>query len=197
MSLSEQMDANLSAFLKVLDPEDNSTGGGTASAVAGAMAAALVAMVARLSIGKEGMQPEAFFRPIVREAGDLAADLFDGSRRDSEAFEGVLRALRLPKGDDAEKAARGQAIQAGYAHATEVPLRNAEMCVRAYQLAEQLEGQSNPSAASDLICARHLARAGALGCLANVATNVPSIKHPGRAAQYRDRSEALAAMVQG
>jgi formiminotetrahydrofolate cyclodeaminase len=197
MRPSEHMDANLAAFLKVLDPEDNSTGGGTASAVAGAMAASLVAMVARLSIGKEDMEPEGFYRSIVQEAGGLAGDLFEGARRDSEAFEAVLQALRLPRGNEEEKAARTRAIQAGYAHATEVPLRNAEMSVRAYQLAGELEGHSNPRAASDLICARHLARAGALGCLANVVINLPSIKGPDRATQYSSRAEALAAVVQG
>ena len=189
------MDPNLAAFLRVLDPEDNSTGGGTASAVAGAMAASLVAMVARLSMGKQGMEPEDTYAPIVEEARQLAGDLFEGARRDSEAFDTVLRALRLPKGTEQEKATRTQAIQAGYAQATEVPLRNAEMCVRAHQLAGELEGRSNPNAASDLICARHLARAGARGCLANVTINLPSLKDQDRAAHYSARAETLEAAV--
>ena len=55
------MNANVESFLRVLDPADNSTGGGTAAAVAGAMAAALVGMVARLSIGKKRADTESFF----------------------------------------------------------------------------------------------------------------------------------------
>jgi formiminotetrahydrofolate cyclodeaminase len=196
VSASDRTNAKLTPFLKVLDPEDNSTGGGTASALAGAMAASLVAMVAGLSIGKEELGPESFYRPIIEEARVLAKDLLDGAQRDSEAFERVLNAFHLPKGSHAEKAARGQAIQEGYTHATEVPLHNAEMSVRAYQLAGRLEGHSNPNAASDLVCASHLARAGTLGCLANVDINVSSINDPDRAAQFSARSEALAAMVQ-
>lgn len=56
------MDENIQAFLKVLDPADNSTGGGTASAIVGAMAAALAGMVARLSIGKDGMELDEFYQ---------------------------------------------------------------------------------------------------------------------------------------
>jgi formiminotetrahydrofolate cyclodeaminase len=191
------MKPNLAAFVRVLDPEDNSTGGGTASAVAGAMAAALVAMVARLSVGKPGMEPESYYAPIIQQAGALSVDLLDGARLDSEAFEAVLRAFRLPKSTEAEKKARSEAIQSGYAHATERPLHNAEMCVRVFQLAGELAGRSNASAASDLTCARHLARAGALGCLANVDINLSGIKDPDRAALYAGRAKALAEAVQG
>ena len=67
------MDENVAAFLKVLDPEDNSTGGGTASAVAGAMAGALVGMVARLSVGRKGMETEWFYTDITEAAETLAA----------------------------------------------------------------------------------------------------------------------------
>ena len=91
------MDENMLSFLKVLDPADNSTGGGTASAVAGAMAAALVGMVARLSIGKKGMEPESFYQPIVDEAERLKRALFSGGNRDSLAFEQVQAAFRKPR----------------------------------------------------------------------------------------------------
>ena len=60
------MAANTKAFLRVLDSSENTTGGGTASAVAGAMAAALVAMVARLSLGKQDLEDEDFYREIIR-----------------------------------------------------------------------------------------------------------------------------------
>ncbi len=170
------MNENVTAFLKVLDPDDNSTGGGTASAVAGAMAGALVAMVARLSVGKEGMEPDAFYTELGASAETLSAELFKGGHEDSQAFEAVRGAFRLPKGNDDEKSVRRKAIQAAWVHAARVPLANAERCSRVLELGMQLRGRSNPNAASDLACAMYLARAGLLGCLENVEINLPAIK---------------------
>ncbi|MFQ5889289.1 MAG: cyclodeaminase/cyclohydrolase family protein [Gemmatimonadota bacterium] len=170
------MDANTAAFLRVLDAKDDSTGGGTASAVAGAMAAALAGMVSRLSVGKQGMEPETFYREIGGEAERLAAELFDGGRQDSEAFDAVMSAFRLPKGTNEEKAARSRAIQEATVRATRVPLANAERVGRALELAARLKGRSNPNAASDLTCAQALGRAALAGCLANVEINLAGIR---------------------
>ncbi len=168
--------ANIDALLKVLDPGDNTTGGGTASAAAGAMAASLVAMVARLSTGKEGMAPAAFYAEIIDEAELLTEDLFTGGREDSDAFEAVRTAFKLPKDTDEQAAARRQAVQAAWVAAARVPLANARRCKRTADLAAALEGKSNVDAASDLLCAAELARAGLAGCVANVRINIPAIK---------------------
>jgi len=195
--MNEHMHENVAAFLKVLDPQDNATGGGTASAVAGAMAGALVAMVARLSIGKasadgeNGMEPASFYKDLDAKAQILASELFDGCRQDSQAFEGVQSAFRLPKGTEEEKAARREAIQAAWAHATRVPLVNAERCARVLELGAQLRGRSNPSAASDLKCALFLARAGLLGCVENVEINLPAIRDQELATELAERARAL------
>ena len=185
------MNENIQAFLKVLDPEDNSTGGGTASAVAGSMAASLAAMVARLSIGKEGMQSEDFYNDSISKAEGLHTSLFDGGRIDSQAFEAVRGAFRLPKATDEEKGARRAAIQAAWVHAAEVPLSNAESCARVIKLALHLQGRSNPNAASDLECAFHLALAGLKGCMANVEINLPAIKNEAVVAALNERMQAL------
>jgi formiminotetrahydrofolate cyclodeaminase len=185
------MDENISAFLKVLDPADNSTGGGTASAVAGAMAGALVAMVARLSLGKEGLEPDAFYTEIGAAAETLSSELFNGGREDSQAFEAVRDAFRLPKGSDAEQSTRREAVQAAWVQAARVPLANAERCKQVLELGMQLSGRSNPNAASDLACAMYLARAGMLGCLENVEINMPSIKDQQVATELAERVSAL------
>lgn len=189
------MDENVEAFLRLLDPADNSTGGGAASAVAGAMAAALVAMVARLSIGKEGLEAKSFYRELSAEAEALSGELLDGGREDSDAFVAVLSAYRLAKDTDEEKSARREAIQQAVLQAARVPLANMERCWRVLELAMQLQGRSNPNAASDLECALHLARAGLLGCADNVEINLPAIKDLQAAGELAERARSLKALA--
>jgi len=186
-----ERDKDILAFLRVLDPMNNSTGGGTASAVAGAMAAALVAMVARLSIGKNGMEEDTYYDEIDREAKALSMELFTGGQRDSQAFEAVQASYRLPRQTDEQKRVCQEAIQRTIVHAARTPLANAEACKRVLDLCIQLSGRSNPNAASDLECARHLARAGLLGCLANVEINLPPIKDEELRTELAERSQAL------
>lgn len=179
------------AFLRVLDPADDATGGGTASAVAGAMAAGLAGMVARLSAGREGMEPEAWYREIAAEAERLTSQLFVGGTEDAEAFDSVRAAFRLPRGSEAERAARSRAIQEAMRGAARVPLDNAERCARVLDLAARLVGRSNPNASSDLTCALELARAGLVGCLANVEINLPSIAEETERASLTERVKEL------
>ena len=92
------MQENINAFLRVLDATDNSTGGGTASSVAGAMAAGLAAMVARLSMDKKNLAPTQTYQSIAAEAEILSAELFNGGQEDAAAFDRVTRAYKMPKG---------------------------------------------------------------------------------------------------
>jgi formiminotetrahydrofolate cyclodeaminase len=185
------MDEALGAFLKVLDPTDNSTGGGTASAVAGAMAAALVSMVARLSVGKPGMEDESFYREIIFEAEGLSRRLYQGGAEDSRAFEAIRDAYKLPRTTPEEKERRLAAIQEATLQAARIPLDNAEACRQVLSLHQKLQGRFNPNAASDLECAAHLAQAGLSGCLANVEVNLRSLKDEKMGAELSARVRAL------
>lgn len=190
------MNKRLAALLKVLDPTDNATGGGTASAVAGAMAAALVGMVARLSLGKKGMQPDDFYSKIDSEAQKLTEQLLNGSNSDSIAFEQVQTAFKLPKETDEQKAKRKSAIAEAMLQATRVPLENAKACRLVLDLRQELEKCFNANAASDLDCAAHLAKAGLLGCLANVAINLVSIKDEKMVQNLKNETAWLRASIQ-
>ena len=190
------MNERLSAFLKVLDPTDNATGGGTASAVAGAMAAALVGMVARLSLGKKGLHPDDFYSRIDSETQKLSLQLLDGSNTDSKAFEQVQAAFKLPKETDEQKAKRKNAIEQAMLQATRVPLENAKACRAILDLQQELEKSFNANAASDLECAAHLAKAGLLGCLANVAVNLANIKDEKVVQSFIKETEWLRASIQ-
>jgi formiminotetrahydrofolate cyclodeaminase len=183
------------AFLRVLDPTDNSTGGGSASAIAGGMAAALAAMVARLSVNGAGGESDDYYAAIAEQGAALSHALMAGADEDAQSFDAVMAGYRLPKTTDAEKAARTAAIRAAMAHATRVPLRNAELCTEVLALVARLTGRSNPRALSDLQSAGYLARAGLLGCLANVDINLPGVKDEAAAAEIRARAAALRLQV--
>jgi formiminotetrahydrofolate cyclodeaminase len=186
------------AFFRVMDPEDNATGGGAASAVSGAMAASLVGMVARLSVGKKKMpESDAYYQDINLKAQALSGALLSGSNEDSTAFDDVMVAYRMPRTSPDEKAARSAAIQTAMAGATQVPLANAASCVRVMALAEALKGRSNTNAASDLDCAIYLAEAGFKGAISNAEINIDSMKAGEQVEAFRAQVSALKAEMGG
>jgi len=187
----------IEAFLKVLDPADDSTGGGAASAVAGAMAAGLAGMVARVSKGKPDMEPAGFYDEIDGRARELTNRLLDGAAADSTAFEAVMDGFRMPKDTEAQKAVRSDAIQAGLERATEVPLLNGERCTEVLELVARLAPKHNLNAASDLAVGRRLARAALEGCLDNVEINLGSLKREAPRETFTRRLEALRAAASG
>lgn len=178
-------------LLKILDPTDTSTGGGSASALAGAMAGALVAMVARLSATAQNEAGQPFCTRIFTQAEELSRRLVQGGQADSEAFQSVRRAYKLPSQTEEENAVRRLAIQAAWLEAARVPLDNAERCLQVCALGVELFTCANPNALSDLTCAGLLARAGGLGCLENVKINLPSIKDPATVAALADHAARL------
>ena len=185
------MQENINAFLRVLDAADNSTGGGTASSVAGAMAAGLTAMVARLSMGKKDLAPMEHYQTIATEAESLSGKLFNGGQEDAAAFDQVTEAYRMPRDTAADKDSRIQAIQKAMAHAAEVPLLNAARCKRILELCRNLKESFNSNAASDLECALLLASAGLNGCAANVRINLPYIKDENIHKDIEERLESI------
>ena len=185
------MDQNMSAFLRVLDATDNSTGGGTASSVAGAMAAGLTAMVARLSMGKKSLAPPEHYERIATEAEKLSRELFDGGFEDAAAFERVSTAYKMPGNTADAKSSRSRAIQTAMVHAAEVPLSNAGRCRRVLELGRDLEESYNTNAASDLECAGYLASAGLKGCAANVRINLAYIKDRKISEKIESKLEAI------
>ncbi len=184
------MNPNPETFFKILDPEDTSTGGGSASALAGSMAGALLAMVCLLST-KEPDETGLFFREKAALSKELSDRLLTGGQEDTRAFQAVRNAYRLPKESKVERETRQQAIQSAWFEATRVPLDNAARCLQIVSLGTELGSRINPNVRSDLNCALLLARAGALGCLENVAINLPNLKDTALAMQLAQQAESL------
>ena len=187
------MNENIQAFLQVLDAADNTTGGGTASGIAGAMAAGLAGMVARLSVGKTDRSAD-YYKSVAEEAQQLSERLFSGAKEDAAAFDEVSKAYKMPKSDDEVKVKRSAAIQKAMVFAAEVPLSNARLCRRILDICTDLKKSYNRNAASDLECAEYLAGAGLKGCAANVRINLTSIKNE---ETRRDLENRLESYVKG
>ena len=181
MSLLER---TVHEFLAGLASADPTPGGGSASALAAAQGAALVAMVARLSPRDA---PEAGAGALER-AERLRAVLADLVQADAQAFDAVMAAYRLPKTTPEEQARRREAVQRALIAASEVPLQVSAQAVEVLQTAAGLVDRANPSAVSDLGVAALLAETGASGAGFNVIINARSIKDAATAAALRERA---------
>jgi formiminotetrahydrofolate cyclodeaminase len=149
-------------------------GGGSAAALAGAMAAALVSMVVELSVGKPGA---AGHDAVLREAGEAAVQrrtaLLDLAEEDAVAYAAVVRARHLPKESEADREARARALRTAMVEAARVPLRTAEVAAEVLELAHTIAPIGNRNAASDAGVAARLAAASVHGALLNVRINLP------------------------
>ena len=170
------VDKSVSELLDAFASSAPTPGGGSASALAGAAGASLLLMVARMP--KTKTAPETDRAPLDAAAAALAPiarELRDLIDRDTAAYEEVVAAYRLPKSTDEEKSARREAIQRAMRSAVEAPLAVTRACRAALDQAAIVERHGNPNAASDVIVAKELLKAGLNGARANVEINLPSV----------------------
>ncbi|MFA9424014.1 MAG: cyclodeaminase/cyclohydrolase family protein [Sedimentibacter sp.] len=160
----------------VLDQDDVTVGGGSASALSGALACGLIGMVCKLSQKKDyGMSPESQM-DYAKELEALRDHLLLGIVDDANAYGVIIDAYKLPKETEEEKEIRKKAISnAGIVGAT-APMKNAKLCRRVYDIGVELEGKTNPNCHSDLAIGYELAKVGTNGCLMNIEVNLPLVK---------------------
>ena len=165
------------SFLDRLAAGSAAPGGGAAAAYAGAMGAALVGMVARLTVGrKKYAEVEAQMQSVVDSADKLRASLTGSVQADIEAFEAVMEAFKLPKDSLEQPTARAEAVEQAYIHAAEVPLRVARDAVATLGLAAVVAEHGNVNAFSDAGSAGFLAKAALTGAALNVRANANSVR---------------------
>jgi formiminotetrahydrofolate cyclodeaminase len=174
-------------FIEQLASSSPTPGGGSASALAGAMAAAMVEMACNLTVGREKFRDvEEDLKVVLRRAGELREQLLAAVNEDTDAYDEVSQAYKLPKNSDQEKAARSTAIQKALQYATQVPLKVAQAAIETSQLAQIALEKSNPNVASDARVARVLADAAREGATANVEINLGSITDEDFAARIQE-----------
>lgn len=179
-------------FLDELASDAPTPGGGSAAAYSGAMAAALVAMVARLTVGKKKYaEVEAQMAAVIAEAEAHRAELEANVKKDAEAFDQVMAAYSLPKETELEKAARAQAIEQATYQAAEVPLQTARSALRVLELAVEVAHKGNTSAITDAGTAGALAQAAIYAAVLNVKINASSVQDKAKAAAWLAELKAL------
>jgi formiminotetrahydrofolate cyclodeaminase len=164
------------AFLDALASSSPEPGGGAAAALVGATGAALVSMVANLTIGKPQYAVAQADMEQAREKAEILRDrLVAAIDRDSDAFRGVMAAYTLPRGTDGEKAARRAAIQDALKAASLEPAEVVSLCREVAVWSRVAAEKGNASAISDAAVAALLADAAAQSAAFNVKINLKSI----------------------
>lgn len=184
------VDQSLRAFSDDLASERPVPGGGSASAYAGALGAALAAMVARIASKKAPGAHDDF----IAEVDDLRAALLRLVDDDSAAYARVSEAMKLPKATDEEKRERTERMQAALLAAARVPLEIARTSRRLLEACERGGGLAPAAAASDIGVGALMAETALRGAALNVMINLASLKD---AAQVKALSEDLDRALDG
>lgn len=186
-------DMTVTQFTNTLASDAPAPGGGSVAALCGAQGAALVAMVCRLTVGRpKYAEFDSLCAQVLEQAESLKEKLLAAIDEDTEAYNQVTAAFKLPKESDEEKAARSKAIQAATIVATETPLNTIRLAKAAKDLAKSIEGKSNPNAASDLGVAVACLETAIKGAHLNVLINTPGIKNEEIRTKLEQEAENLA-----
>ena len=160
-------------FLEQLSSDRPTPGGGSASALAGAISASLVAMVAGLSSKNQTGQKE--MEEIKNTALALQKRLFRAIAEDSKSFDAVMKAFRLPRNSERERLRRSREIQKAYQKATLTPRLVCQRSLQLLEYSKTLILKGNPNAISDAGVAAFLADAALAGGLLNIGINLAAV----------------------
>jgi len=187
------MSMTTARFVDEVSTESPAPGGGSVAALMGSLGAALATMVANLTVGKKGYEQAWDELAAIAERGQTLKDtLARAVDEDTDAFNRVMEAMRLPKGTPDQQAERARAIEEANKAAAEVPLQTARLCLEAIGLAGKAAALGNRNSASDAGVAALAARAGVEGAALNVRTNLGGVAD----AEYKTRAAAEAAALE-
>ncbi len=184
-------------FVRETASESPAPGGGSISACMGTFAAALATMVANLSAHKRGWDARwKEFSDVAEEGQKLLDELMQLIDEDTAAFNRIMDCFSMPKGTDAEKAARKQAIEEATLYAAQVPLRTMEASLKTLPLALQMAEKGNPASASDAGVAALAAVAAIKGARLNVRINAAGLQDKASAQPLLDRADEIVSQAE-
>jgi formiminotetrahydrofolate cyclodeaminase len=168
---------NIAMFLDELASNSPAPGGGSVAALAGALAAALSSMVCNLTSQKQGYEAvQDEIHEILKKSEQLREDLTELIDRDTEAFNEVIAALKMPKDTEEQKAQRKTVLQTAFKHAAEVPLETARKSLQVLDVAYIVAQKGNTNSVSDAAVSALMAQSAAHAAILNVRINLGSIK---------------------
>ena len=171
------VDMTLDKFALETASESPAPGGGSIAAYCGAMGAALGTMVANLSSHKAGWDERwEEFSNYAEQGQNILKEMLHLVDEDTNAFNQIMAAFGLPKGNDEEKVARKQAIQDATINAIKVPYRTMELAYQSFDLAKAMAEIGNPNSVSDAGVGALCARAAVKGAYLNVIINAQDLK---------------------
>ncbi|MSQ24046.1 MAG: hypothetical protein EXR58_05785 [Chloroflexi bacterium] len=183
-------------FLDRLGSADPTPGGGALAALAGAQAAAMLAMVCNLTIGRPRFADvETAVRAQLQRCIELRQQLMHLADADAAAYGSVRDAYRLPRSTDEDRSARAAAIEAAMQQATDVPAQTAEAARAVLTVGLAVAELGNPSVLPDVSVATHVATAALRGGAIQAEYNLPSLKTEDFANRMRRRVEAATSGV--
>ena len=179
-------------YLDVLASDAPAPGGGSAAALCGAQGAGLVTMVAGQTTSKKRYEAE---WPIAQKVIDEGTPIYQALTlqvdKDTDAYNLVAAAFKMPKETDEDKAARRKAIADATLVATEVPFETLRLAVAAMELANTLPGHYNSNCASDLGVGVHNLHTAVHGAWMNVKINLGGVKDEEKAAFFAEEGKKL------
>ena len=185
------MDMTCTGFANETASESPAPGGGSISAYMGSLGAALGTMVANLSSHKPGWDERWEEFSVWAEKGQkIKDDLLWLVDEDTHSFNLIMEAFGMPKGNDAEKAARKQAIQDATKYAIEVPYKTIQRSFDVFELCAAMIEKGNPNSVTDAGVGVLCARAAVMGAYLNVKINASSLEDKTFAEEMVSKAQA-------
>ena len=182
----------LAGYLDALASGEGTPGGGSASAITGAIGIALGAMVCRITSRKA--PPELLERldAHIERADAIRTELVQLAEKDAAAFRSYLESVALPKGTDEEKTARRHAMEQALLQAAEVPTQVATLCIEGLQALITIVPDGSRHTVSDVESGGHLLEAAGHAAIVNVRVNLSLMKDDAARSRLTDETDALA-----
>lgn len=186
------MNQSLRSYLDKLKSNAPAPGGGSASALSGAQGMALIMMVANLTNGRDSYKEYwGLCEKALEDGSHIMEELILCIEKDTDAYNQVMKAYKLPKETDEEKENRKLAIRLATLGATQVPFDAMVLTLKGLEVADSLLGKSNPNCSSDLgVAALNLLACGQ-GVWLNILTNLSGIKNPEKEKEFEDQGRIL------